>query len=170
MPHFTQLPQRGRAALSRYLRARAEDVLGRSGAPRPARVWLDQLLADLNERPAGGAERRASTPPATWATAVARAGLTASGLRRRHEADAFLARALLSAAVVSGLIGAHRCGLADAAGASASLGMTFTLAGLALGPAYRCWRIRARRLGALRWFLRHPAVWWPYPLPDDYQP
>lgn len=160
-----------RRALGRYLRDRREDVLGRSDTRADARRWIERMIDDLNERPVTGAASSANPLPATWAEAVARAGLTATDLRRQYEIDARLARALLAASAVSLLIFAHRAGLTDWAGTSASLGMAFTLTGLALAPAYRCWRISARTtLAARRWFLRHPTAWWPYPLPDDYQP
>ena len=172
MPHSIQSPERARAAFVRYLRARRDDVLGRPGGYRAAWSGIDRLIADLNEP---STEREKATAagaaaPASWTEAVARAGLTANRLRRRYEADAPLARALLSGVVVSLLIVAHRAGLGDGAGASACLGAAFTLAAVALPPAYRCWRIRARTLETPWRFLRHPAGWWPYPLPDDYQP
>lgn len=157
-----------RAALGGYLRARGRDLWGSSATRRLGWKGIERIMDDFDNRPAP--RQAPAAAPTTWAEAVARARLTAADLRQRYEADAPLARALLSAAVVSGLIAVHRGWLADAAGTGASLGMAFTLAGLALAPAYRCWRIRARALGAWRWFLRHPAAWWPYPLPDDDPP
>ena len=103
-------------------------------------------------------------------------------MRHRHGAEARVARAFFSTAAVAALVCGHRLWLADLVGAGASLGMAFALAGIALRPAYRCHRLRARlaaldpdpsgapdpeRSAALdpRAFLRRPALWWPYPLP-----
>ena len=72
-----------------------------------------------------------------------------------------------SAAAVGVLACGHRLWLADLAGAGASLGMAFTLAALALQPAYRCWRLRARAPADPRAFLRRPSAWWPDPPPPD---
>ncbi|HOW60973.1 MAG TPA: hypothetical protein PLJ20_00175 [Candidatus Contendobacter sp.] len=147
------LIQHVRAAFGRYLRARREDLLGRPGAHRDAGRRLDRMIDALADRPA---DRSAAPSAPAW--------------QRRYAADAAFVRAFLSAAVVAALIGGHRVWLADWAGAGASLGMAFTLAGLALAPAYRCWRIRSRPPGAVRWFVRHPTAWWPPPLPADDGP
>ena len=147
------LVQHVRAAFSRYLRARREDLLGRPGAHRDAGRRLDRMIDALADRPA---DRSVAPSAPAW--------------QRRYAADAAFVRAFLSAAVVAALIGGHRVWLADWAGAGASLGMAFTLAGLALAPAYRCWRIRSRTPGAVRWFVRHPTAWWPPPLPADDGP
>lgn len=147
------LVQHVRAAFGRYLRARREDLLGRPGAHRDAGRRLDRMIDALADRPA---DRSAAPSAPAW--------------QRRYAADAAFVRAFLSAAGVATLIGGHRVWLADWAGAGASLGMAFTLAGLALAPAYRCWRIRSRTPGAVRWFVRHPTAWWPPPLPADDGP
>lgn len=160
-----------RTALGRYVRARSEDVLGGGAAHRATRVWIDRMIADLHQRPDPRAAKAVhAISPATWVEAVARAGLTAADLRRRYIVDAPLARALLLGVGVSGLIVIYRGWLGDGAGVGASLGAAFTLAGLALPPAYRCWQIRTRTLHAPRQFLRHPAGWWPSSLPDDDAP
>lgn len=147
------LVQHVRAAFGRYLRARREDLLGRPGAHRDAGRRLDRMIDALADRPA---DRSAAPSAPAW--------------QRCYAAEAAFARAFLSAAVVAALIGGYRVWLADWAGAGASLGMAFTLAGLALAPAYRCWRIRSRTPGAVRWFVRHPTAWWPPPLPADDGP
>ena len=85
-------------------------------------------------------------------------------LRERYAAEARFARALLFGVAISLAVFFHRAWLLDSAGAGASLGTGFLLARFALPPAFRCWRIRTRASGALREFLRRPAVWWPPPL------
>jgi len=140
-------------ALGGYLRARREDLLGRPGAHRDAGRRLDRMIDALADRPA---DRSAAPSAPAW--------------QRRYAADAAFVRAFLSATVVAALIGGYRVWLTDWAGAGASLGMAFTLAGLALAPAYRCWRIRSRTPGAVRGFVRHPTAWWPPPLPADDGP
>ena len=162
------LVQHVRAAFGRYLRARREDLLGRPGAHRDAGRRLDRMIDALADRPAD--RSAAPSAPATGTGAVIRMPSTAPAWQRRYAADAAFVRAFLSAAVVAALIGGYRVWLADWAGAGASLGMAFTLAGLALAPAYRCWRIRSRTPGAVRWFVRHPTAWWPPPLPADDGP
>jgi hypothetical protein len=142
--------RRLRSRLGRYARARAADLFG---DPGPFRAALD-LISD---RPPG--DRRAEEGSLAWPAAPV--------ARRRYEAEAPVARALFSAAVVSVLVCAHRLWLADALGAGASLGMAFTLAGFALKPAYRCWRIHARAPADPRAFLCQPSAWWPHPLPPD---
>lgn len=163
--------RRLRAGAGRYLRARAADLFGDPGPRRAALDGFGRVAAaiDLAIGPPDAGGRG-------WLW------LPAPVLRRRHGAEARVARAFFSAAAVSVLVCGHRLWLADLAGAGASLGMAFFLAGLALRPAYRCHRLRARiaapdgsgtgapdpeRPAALdpRAFLRRPALWWPYPLP-----
>ncbi|MFO1419475.1 MAG: hypothetical protein U1F59_00650 [Candidatus Competibacteraceae bacterium] len=152
--------RRLRSRLSRYARARAADLFGDPGPFRAARDGFARTSAALDlvsDRPPG--DRRAEEGSRAWPVAPI--------ARRRHEAEAAVARVLFSAAVVSVLVCAHRLWLADALGAGASLGMAFTLAGFALKPAYRCWRIRARAPADPRAFLCQPSAWWPHPLPPD---
>ena len=167
--------RRLRAGAGRYLRARAADLFGDPGPLRAARDGFGRASAAIDlalDRSAGPAD--AGRPGWLW--------LPAPVLRRRHGAEASVARVFFSAAAVSVLVCGHRLWLADLAGAGASLGMAFSFAGFALRPAYRCHRLRARlaaldpdpsgapdpeRSAALdpRAFLRRPALWWPYPLP-----
>jgi hypothetical protein len=152
--------RRLRARAGRYARARAADLFGDPGPLRAARDGIARASAALDlvsDRPATGGR----------AEEGGRARLSAPAARRRYEGEARVARAFFSAAVVGVLACAHRLWLADALGAGASLGMAFTLAGFALQPAYRCWRIRARSPGTARAFLRQPSAWWPDPLPPD---
>jgi hypothetical protein len=158
--------RRLRARAGRYGRARAADLFGDPGPLRAVRDGFARASAALDlvsdrPPPAGQAEegRRAEEG--------GRARLSAPAARRRYAGEARVARAFFSAAVVGVLACAHRLWLADALGAGASLGMAFTLAGFALQPAYRCWRIRARSPGTARAFLRQPSAWWPDPLPPD---
>jgi len=158
--------RRQRDRVGRYVRARAVDLFGDPGPLRAAREGI--------ARAAAGLDRISAHPPAAGpaeeggrAEEGGCAQPTAATSRGRYEAEAAVARALFSAAVVSGLVCAHRLWLADALGAGASLGMAFTLAGFALKPAYRCWRIRARAPADGRAFLRQPSAWWPDPLPPD---
>ena len=152
-----------RRRVDRYLRARGADLIGAPAAPA-TRQWLQHLLDLLNERPA--ALHRA---PADRKDTVSRVRLT-DAWKHRYEADARFARAFLSGAIAAALVGAHRLWLADPAGAGASLGMAFTLAAFALGPAHRCWKTRTRAPVAGREFLRRPSRWWPTPLPPDHLP
>jgi len=158
--------RRLRDRASRYARDRAADLFGDPGPLRAARDGIARASAALDlvsDRPpaAGRAEegRRVEEGGRAWPVAPVS--------RRRYAAEAAAARAFFSAAVVGVLACAHRLWLADALGAGASLGMAFTLAGFALQPAYRCWRIRARSPGTARAFLRQPSAWWPDPLPPD---
>lgn len=152
--------RRRRGRVGRYVRARAADLFGDPGPLRAARDGIARASAVLN--------RIATRSPAAGpAEAGGCARPTASAAHCRYAAEAAVARALFSAAVVSVLVCAHRLWLADALGAGASLGMAFTLAGFALQPAYRCWRIRADAPADGRAFLRQPSAWWPDPLPPD---
>ena len=151
--------RRLRGRVGRYGRARAADLFGDPGPLRAVRDGFARTSAAL--------DRLSARPPGRRAEEGGRAGPAAPVSRRRYEAEAAVARALFSAAVVSVLVCAHRLWLADALGAGASLGMAFTLAGFALKPAYRCWRIRARAPADGRAFLRQPSAWWPDPLPPD---
>ncbi len=157
--------RRLRARTGRYARARAADLFGDPGPLRAARdgiVRTSVALDLVSDHPPGGrAEegQRAEEGGHAWPDPPA--------ARRRYEAEAAVARAFFSAAVVSVLVCAHRLWLADALGVGASLGMAFTLAGFALKPAYRCWRIRTRTPADPRAFLRQPFAWWPYALPPD---
>ncbi len=150
-----------RGRVSRYVRARAADLFGDPGPLRAARDGIARASAAIDLAIGRGEEGGRGQPAAT-------------ALRRRHETEARAARTFFSAAVVAALACAHRLWLADLAGAGASLGMAFTLAGLALRPAYRCHRLRARLADPdpaaapdPRAFLRRPSAWWPDPLPPD---
>jgi hypothetical protein len=125
--------RRLRAGAGRYLRARAADLFGDPGPPRAARDGFGRASAaiDLAIGPADAGGRG-------WLW------LPAPVLRHRHGAEARVARAFFSTAAVAALVCGHRLWLADLAGAGASLGMAFSLAGFALRPAYRCHRLRAR--------------------------
>lgn len=170
-PFLSKPREKVYAALGRYMCARREDLVGDATLHRATRVWIHQMITDLQEQgPTESVARADSTSPATWAEVVIQAGLTVNDLRQRYAADALLARAWLLGIGISSLIVLHQGWLGHAASASASLGATFALAGLALPPAYRCWRIRRRTLNAPRWFLQRPTDWWPPPLPDDYTP
>ena len=164
--------RRLRARAGRYARARAADLFGDPGPLRAARDGIARASAAIdlvNDRPPGDRRGigRAEEEEGRRVEEGGRAWPVAPVSRRRYAAEAAAARAFFSAAVVGVLACAHRLWLADALGAGASLGMAFTLAGFALQPAYRCWRIRARSPGTARAFLRQPSAWWPDPLPPD---
>jgi len=169
-PLLSKPREKVHAVLGRYVRARSEDLVGDVTLHRATRAWINQMIIDLQEQRStqSVAKTDPAASPTTWAEVVIQAGLTVNDLRQQYAADALLARAWLVGVGISGLILLHQGWLGHAASASASLGAAFALAGLALPPAYRCWRIRRRTLNAPRWFLRRPTDWWPPPLPDDY--
>jgi hypothetical protein len=169
-PLLSKPREKVHTVVGRYVRARREDLVGDVTLHRATRAWINQMITDLQEQ--GPTESVAKTDPAasppTWAEVVVQAGLTVNDLRQQYAADALLARAWLLGVGISGLILLHQGWLGHAASASASLGAALALAGLALSPAYRCWRIRRRTLNAPRWFLRRPTDWWPPPFPENY--
>lgn len=105
-----------------------------------------------------------------WAEAMARYRWPPAWLQRRYREHARVARLMLGAAALSGLMGGYRLGLGDPGGTSASLGALLLFLAVGLPSAYRCGSIRQRRLGAFALFIRRPLAWWPPTLPDDYQP
>ena len=171
VPGWLARGRRLRARAGRYARARAADLFGDPGPLRAARDGIARTTVALDlvsDHPPGGrAEEGQRVEEGQRAEEGGHAWPDPPAARRRYEAEAAVARAFFSAAVVSVLVCAHRLWLADALGAGASLGMAFTLAGFALKPAYRCWRIRTRTPADPRAFLRQPFAWWPYALPPD---
>ena len=156
-----------RRAVGRYVRARGRDLWGTPHAP--LEDW-NRLTRGL-EAVIGIAPRAGSTPPSpTGDAVVARPWGSAARFRQEYEADAVPARAFLAGAIASVLIAGYHLVHGHRSSVLASLGMAFVLAGVALGPAYRCWRLRTRDPGPARAFLRHPAAWWPDPRPPDEQP
>ncbi len=157
-----------RRAVGRYVRARWGDLWG--GSHAPLEDW-NRLTRGL-EAVIGIAPRVGSTPPSpTGDAAVARPwGGSAARFRQEYEADAVPARAFFAGAIVSVLIAGDHLVHGHRSSVLTSLGMAFVLAGVALRPAYRCWRLRTRDPGPARAFLRHPDAWWPDPLPPDQQP
>ena len=118
----------------------------------------------------GMTPRADSNPPSPLAdAAVVRSG-GAVARCLRYQADAVPARAFLAGALVSVLIAGDHLVHGPLSSVFTSLGLAFVLAGVALGPAYRCWRLRTRAPGPARAFLRQPTAWWPGPLPPDPQP
>ena len=151
-----------RRAVGRYVRARWARSVGR--VPRPAGG-----LEPTDARAGGGDRDRAARgfdlPIAHWGR-----GGGPPPRPQEYEADAVPARAFFAGAIVSVLIAGYHLVHGHRSSVLASLGMAFVLAGVALGPAYRCWRLRTRDPGPARAFLRHPAAWWPDPRPPDQEP
>lgn len=87
-----------------------------------------------------------------------------------YQAHAVPARVFLAGAIGSGWIAGDHLVHGPLSSVFTSLGLAFVLAGVALGPAYRCWHLRTRAPGPARVFLRHPAAWWPGPPPPDEPP
>ena len=155
-----------RRGVGRYVRARWGDLWGRSHAP--LRDWKRLRLG--MEAVIEMAPRADSNPPSPLAdAAVVRSGGSAARCLR-YQADAVPARAFLAGALVSVLIAGDHLGHGHFSSGLTSLGLAFVLAGVALGPAYRCWRLRTRAPGPARAFLRQPTAWWPGPPPPDEQP
>ena len=156
-----------RRALGRYARARGQDLWGTLHAPREGwnrlKYWLEAVI--------GSAPRMDSDSPLPmWDAAIARQWWSDARLRQEYEADAVPARAFLVGAILCVLIASYHLVCLHLSSVLTSLSMMFVLVGVALRPAYRCWRFRTRASGSARMFLRHPAVWWPEFLPPDKQP
>lgn len=156
-----------RRGVGRYVRARWGDLWGRSHAP--LQDWKRLRLG--MEVVVGMTPRADSNPPSPLGdAAVARPWGSAARCRQEYQAHAVPARTFLAGAIGSGLIAGDHLVHGHFSSVLTSLGLAFVLAGVALGPAYRCWRLRTRAPGPARAFLRHPAAWWPGPPPPDEPP
>ncbi|NJN47490.1 MAG: hypothetical protein HC808_14565 [Candidatus Competibacteraceae bacterium] len=154
--------------IGRYLLGHRDNLVCSFEQPRTLQATITHYLDDLIAQ--NQSKNPSATPSLTWDEAVIHYDWPPAYLRRRYREYAAVVRCVLPVAWASLGLGVFRLVVGDGYGLLAGLSAAILLFTLIMRPAYRCWSIRRRQLGAFPLFLGQPTAWWPPPLPDDYLP